>query len=87
MKNLFFITLLLLTSPFTSAQNIDECRKVVDLTIKSINNHSSKELVNYLSNDIKMARQKGEVAKRILNQILAQITVKSYKETEQNKSL
>lgn len=85
MKNLFFITLLLLTSPFTSAQNIDECRKVVDLTIKSINNHSSKELVNYLSNDFKMARQKGEVAKRILNQILAQITVKSYKETEQNK--
>ncbi len=86
MKNLFFLTLLLLTSQFTSAQNIDECRKVVDLTIKSINNHSSEELKNYLSDDFTMAGQKGEIAKSVLNQLLSQLgeTVKTNKETEQN---
>lgn len=86
MKNLFFLTLLLLTSQFTLAQNIDECRKVVDLTIKSINNQSSEEIKNYLSDDFTIAGQKGEIAKLVLNQLLSQLrdTVKSFKETEQN---
>lgn len=85
MKNLFIFTLLLLTSKFALAQNIDECRKVVDLTIKSISNQSSEELKNYLSDDFTMAGQKGEIAKLVLNQLLSQFgqIVQSYKETEQ----
>lgn len=85
MKNLLFL-ILLFTALFSSAQNIDECRKIVGLTIKSINKQSSEGLKNYLSDDFTIAGQKGEMAKLVLNQLLSQLgdTVKYSKEIEQN---
>jgi hypothetical protein len=88
MKNLFFLALLLLTSKFALAQNIDECRKVVDLTIKSINNQSPEELNNYLADDFTIAGQKGEIAKMVLKQLFSQLgeNVNSHQEIRQNRT-
>ncbi len=84
MKHLFFLTLLLFISQFASAQNIDECRKIVEITIESIGNQSTKHLNEYLADDFSMAGRKGEIAKRVLSQLLSQLddNVKTYKETK-----
>ena len=69
------------------SQNVEECKKVVDLTVKSINNRSSNELMQYLSADFKIAGQKGQIAKIVLTQLLSQLgeTVNSHKETGQTQ--
>jgi len=88
MKNLRLLTLLLLIAQLSFAQSTDQCRKIVDLTIESINNSSAAQLSASLSDDFVIAGQKGEIAKMVLNQLLAQLgeSVKSHKETHQNKS-
>ncbi len=82
MKNLKILVLLLLFSQVAFTQNIDECKKIVNLTIESINDQSSEKLNSYLSNDFTIAGQKGEIAKLVLNQLLSQLkdTVKYHKE-------
>ena len=85
LKN-FLITLLF--SQVIFAQDINECRKVVDITIESINNGSSESLSNYLSDDFTIAGQEGELAKKVLNLLFSQLgdSVKSYDEVKQNKT-
>ncbi len=82
MKNLFFLVFLVFFQ-FTSAQNIDECRKVVQLTTESITNASTSGLNDYLADDFSIAGQKGEIARVVLSQLLSQLgeIVKSSKET------
>ena len=67
------------------SQNITDCRKIVDLTVKSINSKSSNDLQNYLSDDFKIVDREGIVARTILKQLIAQLDDKiiSYEESKQ----
>jgi hypothetical protein len=67
------------------AQDIGECRKIVELTIESINRGSCEGRGTYLSDDFTIAGQKGEMAKLVLNQLFTQLgdKVDSYQEIKQ----
>lgn len=84
MKHFFFLVLLIL-SQLTFAQDITECRKVIEQTIESINNNSTDNLIPLLANDFTIAGQQGSVAKLVLNQLLFQMaeTVISHEEIDQ----
>ena len=87
MKYLKTFVITLFFSQVIFAQDINECRKVLDITIESINNGSPESLNNYLSDDFTIAGQKGELAKKVLNLIFSQLgdSVKSYNEVKQSK--
>ena len=87
MKYLKIFVITLLFSQVIFAQDINECRKIVDITIESINNGSSESLSNYLSDDFTIAGQEGQLARKVLNLIFSQLgdSVKSYDEVKQNK--
>jgi len=80
MKHINFLFSLLLFSHMLLAQDIDACRKVVGITIESINRHSPEPLNSYLSDNFTIAGQKGEIAKVVLKQLLVQLeeTVESH---------
>jgi len=86
MKKLAFLPLILFAQ-ILFAQDINQCRSIVELTIESIKNKSSEKLDAYLAEDFTMGGQKGEVAKMILHQLFTQLNdnVTSFKETNQHK--
>ena len=88
MKNLRILIPLLFITQVTLAQDINKCRKIVELTIESINNSSSEGLNNYLADDFTIAGQNGELAKMVLNQLFSQLgeSVNSQKEIRQNRT-
>lgn len=73
--------------PVLFSQDITECRKVIQLTIESINTRSAEKLEGYLAEDFTMAGQQGEIAKLVLKQLFAQLndSVKSSIELTQNR--
>jgi hypothetical protein len=87
MKYLKIFVLLSFITQVSFAQDISECRKIVDLTIESINNGSPDGLNTYLSDDFIIAGQKGEIAKMVLQQLFSQLgeKVKSHQEMKKNK--
>ncbi|MEX0966384.1 MAG: pepsin/retropepsin-like aspartic protease family protein [Bacteroidia bacterium] len=87
MKKVKVLLSMLFLTQISVAQDIDICRRVVDLSIEAINNQSSTNLNNHLSDDFTMAGQKGETAKLVLAQLLSQLgeNVKSHEEVNQNK--
>ena len=86
MKKLLMVSLLILTSQFAHSQNIEECRKIVDLTIEGVNNGSSEKLSAFLSADFSIAGQKGAIANMVLQQLFAQLgeSVIHHDEIKQN---
>ena len=86
MKNLFFVSFLMLASQMSTAQNIEECRKIVDLTVEAINKGSSENLNIYLSDEFSIAGQTGAIANMVLQQLFSQLgeTVIGLQEIEQN---
>ena len=87
MKYLKIFVLLFVITQVSFAQDIGECRKIVNLTIESINNGSSESLNEYLSDDFSVSGQKGEIAKIVLKQLFSQLgeKVKSHQEIKQSK--
>lgn len=87
MRSFFFLVLFIL-SQLTFAQDITECRKVIEQTIQSINNNSADKLIPLLANDFTIAGQQGSVAKLVLNKLLSQMgeTVISHEEIDQIRS-
>lgn len=73
MKKLITILTLLFSVHPLYSQNIDECRKVVDQAISSINDGEISKLTKYLADDFKIAGQEGETAIMVLNQLFAQL--------------
>jgi len=87
MKKIHLLLLLSFAFLSISAQEIDQCKEIVKVTIESINNQSTEKLKGHLSDDFTIAGQKGEIAKLVLNQLFSQLgdSVKSYEEVSQNK--
>jgi len=87
MKYLKISVFLLSIAQVSLAQDIGECRKIIDLTVESINNGSAEGLRPYLSDDFTIAKQKGEIAKMVLTQLFSQLgeSVTTYEEIKQNK--
>ena len=87
MKYLKIFVLILFIKQVSFAQDIGECRKIVDLTIESINNGSTDCLHTYLSDDFTIAGQKGKIAKMVLKQLFSQLgeKVKSHREIKERK--
>lgn len=87
MKNLRILIPLLFFTQVMVAQDINECRKIVEITVESINNSSSEGLNIYLADDFTIADQKGEIAKIVLNQLFSQLgeSVNSHQEIRQNR--
>lgn len=87
MKYLKIPVFLLFIAQVSFAQDISKCRKIIDLTIESINNGSSEGLSPYLSDDFAIAGQKGEIAKMVLTQLFSQLgdKVKSQQEIKLNE--
>jgi len=85
MKKIHLILLLSFAFLSISAQEIDQCREIVEVTIESINNQSTEDLKAHLSDDFSIAGQKGEMAKMVLAQLFSQLgeSVKSYDEVNQ----
>lgn len=54
-------------------QNIEEARKVVNMTIESINSQSAEKLKQNISNDFTIAGQKGDIARLVLTQLFVQL--------------
>lgn len=81
------LLLLSFTTLSISAQELDKCRDIVNVTIESINDHSAEKLQAHLADDFALAGQKGETAKLVLNQLFSQIreSVKSYDEVSQHE--
>lgn len=87
MKRIIILLGLVLLTRFLMAQDINKCRNIVDLTVQSINSHSSEQLTEYLSEDFTIAGQTGEISKMVLSQLLSQLeeTVKSHEEISQSE--
>ena len=87
MKQLKPLLVILFFTKVIFAQEAEECRKIVNYTIESINSGSSQSLDNYLSDDFTIAGQKGEMARLILSKLFSQLgdSVKSFNEIKQNK--
>jgi len=83
MKRKLLWALLFMAQVITD-QDLEQCRKIVNLTVQSIDSHSTKQLTSYLSEDFTIAGHTGELAKMILTQLLTQLdeTVKSHEELE-----
>ncbi len=79
------ITLLLTLAICTSAQDINQCTKVVDKFMAAVSNHSTKGLEAYLAPDFTMAGQKQPIAAMVLEQLIPQMneTVESYELDQQ----
>jgi len=56
-----------------SAQEIDQCENIVDLTVDAINNQDATTIHPHLSEDFKIAGQTGSVAKLVLDQLISQL--------------
>lgn len=69
MKHLRILISLLFFTQVMVAQDINECRKIVEITVESINKGSSEGLNIYLADDFTIADQKGEIAKMVLKQL------------------
>ena len=85
----FSCSLLLLGfTQLLSAQDLAECKAIVDLTVASINSSSSDQLTPYLADDFTIAGQQGSIAKLVLDQLFSQLkdSVLSYQEIEQSNS-
>ncbi|MDR6300931.1 pepsin/retropepsin-like aspartic protease family protein [Mesonia maritima] len=78
--------MVLVVQPIFS-QNENKCENIVEQTFEAIDNKSSDHLIQYLSEDFKIAGQTGEIAKKILGQLFSQLgeTVNSYKEKSRTK--
>lgn len=87
MKYLKIFILLFSITQVSFSQDIGECRKIVNLTIESINNGSAESLNEYLSDDFSVAGQKGKIAKMVLEQLFSQLgeKVKFHQEIKQSK--
>lgn len=75
------ISLSLLISISSFSQVDSRIEKIVNLTSKSISEHSSEKLEPYLAKDFEIAGQSGDLAKMILSQLISQLNdrVVSYK--------
>lgn len=85
---LFFLFLQMVFAANISAQNPVKCKEIVALTIEAINTKSDEKLNKHLSDDFTMADQRGEIARMVLSQVLAQIgdTVITYEEVSTTAS-
>lgn len=90
-NNLFKIAFIFIAFSFATAvtaQNIEKCKKIVAITAEGINNKSSAKLTSKLAPEFEIANQKGEIAKMVLNQLIAQLgdTVERYEEISSTKT-
>ena len=87
MKKVTILLFMVFVCQVSFSQQVEECRKVVNLTIESINTQSAEWLNEHLADDFSIAGQEGERAKMVLNQLLAQLgeTVKSSEEKSHQK--
>ena len=85
MRQLTILVILLFSTQTIFSQNIEECTKVVNTTIEAINSNSLEKLEPYLSENFKIAKQKGKTAKLILSQLFTQLNVESFEKKSSNK--
>ena len=79
------LSLLLALSWGASAQDIDQCSKIVEKFMAAVSNHSTDGLDAYLAPDFTIAGQQQPIAAMVLGQLVPQMneTVKSYKLAQQ----
>lgn len=76
---LTILFLLSVTHPIFS-QGTTKCKEIVENTFQAIDEHSPEKLFSYLAEDFTIAGQKGEIAKKVLKQLISQLTINSYEE-------
>lgn len=83
MKQLIFLLSLLFIQEVAYSQDVEACRKIVNLTIDAINTQSAAQLKAHLSEDFTISGQEGQMAIIVLSQLLSQLeeNVKSHEET------
>lgn len=92
MKYKLVLTILILLSivhPIFS-QDTPKCREIVKLTFQAMDEHSPEKLIPYLAEDFTIAGRQGETAKKVLHQLISQLTINSYEEqntTDNEKTL
>ncbi|QYJ67169.1 aspartyl protease family protein [Flavobacterium litorale] len=85
------ITFLFIAFNFTivaMAQDVKECKKIVQITAEGINTKSSAVLETKLAPDFSIAGQTGSIAKMVLQQLFGQLNdqVENYKEINQTNT-
>ncbi len=73
MKKLITLLFITLITQSVFSQDIEKCKKVVNIITKSINSKSTTELEKHLSADFEIAGQKGNIAKMVLSQLVTQL--------------
>jgi len=81
MKRVIILITMVVLHQTVLAQNTEKCQKIVDIVITSINDNSAEPLQPYLAENFSIAGQKGELARMVLDQLFAQLTVNSFQET------
>ena len=73
MKRLAFLFLALVCAFHVYSQDIDECRKVVNIAIDAVNNRSTDELKKHLSSDFTCAGKSGSIAIKVMELLVNQL--------------
>ena len=73
MKRLAFLFLALVCAFHVYSQDIDECRKVVNIAIDAVNNRSTDELKKHLSSDFTCAGKSGAIAIKVMELLVNQL--------------
>ncbi len=73
MKRLAFLFLALVCAFHVYSQDIDECRKVVNIAIDAVNNRSTDELKKHLSSDFTCAGKSGAIAIKVMELLVTQL--------------
>ena len=83
-KRILISLFVLLLSITAKAQEIEKCREIIKLTFQSVNKQSITDIEKYLSPNLEVAGQKGEIAKLVLKQLVSQLndSIIEFKEQE-----
>ncbi|MBM6945815.1 MULTISPECIES: pepsin/retropepsin-like aspartic protease family protein [Bacteroides] len=73
MKRLAFLFLALVCAFHVYSQDIDECRKVVNIAVDAVNNRSTDELKKYLASDFTCAGKSGAIAIKVMELLVNQL--------------